>query len=141
MARNRTVLDIISKAALEIGITQKPVGSVVSSPDQDITQMRELLYAVADEVLAEEPYDTFLGDGMWVRNMETDDFSDVITSDDDIVAFDARLAVNGVKWRFLAAKGLEFGEQQRDFTFRMNKLAAFYNRKVLDLDLDWSAQQ
>lgn len=141
MARNRTVLDIVSKAAMEIGITQKPVGTVVSGADQDITQMRELLHAVADEVLSEEPYDTFLGDGLWIINAETNDFSDVITGDDDLVAFDARLAVNGLKWRFLAAKGLEFGEQQRDFTFRLNKLAAFHNRKVLDLDLDWSVQQ
>ena len=38
------------------------------------------------------------------------------TADDDIVLFDARLAIDGLKYRFLKAKGLEYGEEQRDFT-------------------------
>ena len=36
----------------------------------------------------------------------------------------------------LQAKGLEFGEQMRDFTTRMNKLAVRANNRVLDLDCD-----
>jgi hypothetical protein len=140
MAQFKTVLDIVSRASMEIGITQRPVSSVVSSPDQDITQMRELLYAVADEVLYEEPYNSVLGDGNWLFANNAV-FKDHITSDDDRVAFDGRLAINGLKWRFLKAKGLEFGEEQRDFITRMNKIAGRHNGKVLDLDTEWSVAQ
>jgi hypothetical protein len=61
-----------------------------------------------------------------------------IVSDSDVIQFDGRLAVQGLKWRFLQAKGLEFGESLRDFTSRMNKLAARSNARVLDLDIDGS---
>ena len=56
----------------------------------------------------------------------------------DRVLFDARLAVAGIKYRFLQAKGLEFGEQMRDFTVRMTKIAARANNRVLDLNDDES---
>ena len=59
------------------------------------------------------------------------------TADTDRVLFDARLAVAGIKYRFLQAKGLEFGEQMRDFLTRMNKIATRANNRVIDLDLDW----
>ena len=59
-----------------------------------------------------------------------------IVSDSDVVQFDGRLAIDGLKWRFLQAKGLEFGETFRDFVGRMNKLAARSNARVLDLDID-----
>lgn len=140
MAQYKSVLTIISDAAMEIGIAQRPVSSVVDTQDQDIAQMRQLLYAVADEVLFEEPYRDILGDGNWIFDVNAI-FKDRITSNDDRIAFDGRLATNGIKWRFLKAKGLEFGEEQRDFTNRMNKIAAQHNPKVLDLDLDWSVQQ
>jgi hypothetical protein len=46
------------------------------------------------------------------------------------------VAVTGLKFKFLQAKGLEFGEQMRDFTTRLNKIAVRSNNRVLDLDVD-----
>jgi hypothetical protein len=135
-----SVLDIVSQAAMEIGISQQRAASVVDSPDQDITQMRELLYLVADDVLAEEPYQVTLGDQDWLHDANGNPL-ERFTADSDLVLFDARLAINGLKWRFLKAKSLEFGEEQRDFTLRMNKLAARANQRVLDLDTDWGRVQ
>jgi len=140
MAKLLTLLDIVSQAALEIGISQARVSTVVSSADQDIIQMRNLLSAVADDVLLEEPYQETLGDQTWIADANGNP-KPAFTSDDDIVLFDGRLAINGVKWRFLAGKGLEFGETMRDYTSRMNKLASRVNGRVLDLDLDASRIQ
>lgn len=136
-----TLLQIVSQAAGEIGITQRSVSSVVDSADQDIQHMRYLLNAVAMEVTEEEPYLTTLGTGDWIIDAETGDLKTAFDSDEDLIAFDRRLAVNGIKWRFLASKGLEFGEQQRDFITRLNKLASRANARVLDLDTDWSRVQ
>jgi hypothetical protein len=140
MTQLLTLREIVSQAAMEIGITQQAVQSVVSTQDQDITQMRALLHSVADEVLAEEPYVSTLGDQVWITDAEGNPQAN-FTADTDLVLFDGRLAINGVKWRFLAAKSLEFGEAMRDFTVRMAKLAARANAKVLDLDTDWGRVQ
>lgn len=131
----QTLQQIVSQASLEIGITLKPVTRVVGSNDQDIIQMASLLAAVADEVLLEEPYRTTLGDGVWVVDMDgvPKPRPDL---DTDLVLFDGRLAIDGLKFRFLAAKGLEFGEASRDFTSRLNKLAGRVNRRVIDLDVE-----
>jgi len=48
---------------------------------------------------------------------------------------DPRLAVDGLKYRFLKAKGLEYGEEQRDFIVRLNKIAG-RNAPVIDLNED-----
>jgi hypothetical protein len=133
----KTVLDVVSQVAIEIGIAQQRVSTVVATADQDVAQMRGLLAAVADEVMAEEPYQTSLGDQNWLQS-STGEPLQAIASDDDVIQFDGRLAMSGLKWRFLQAKGLEFGESQRDFTVRMNKLAARANDRVLDLDIDGS---
>lgn len=133
--RFATVKDIVNQAALEIGTTQVGVTQVFGSPDQDVVQMGYLLSAVADEVLLEEPYKVTLGDHVWVHST-TGDPKIYPTEDTDRILFDARLAINGVKYRFLQAKGLEFAEQLRDYTVRMNKIAGRVNGKVLDLDAD-----
>lgn len=135
------VKDAISQASLEIGITQRPIQTAVGSLDQDIVQMLALLYAVAGEVLFDEPYRDTLGDGIWVFS-ETGEPKQQITADSDLIGFDHRLAIDGLKYRFLKAKGLEFGEEMRDFLSRLNKLGARANARVLDLDvaagsLDW----
>jgi hypothetical protein len=132
-----TVKDVVSQVAMEIGISQQPVSTVVASSDQDIAQMRSLLHAVADEVMTEEPYQTSLGDWGWLLSSTGEPLLGIV-SDSDVIQFDGRLAVSGLKWRFLQAKGLEFGESQRDFSIRMNKLAAKANARVLDLDIDGS---
>jgi hypothetical protein len=135
MARLATVLDAVSDASLEIGIVQRPVNNIVGTADQDIAQMTALLQNVADELLLDPPYRDQLGDGNWLI-----DAGGVVrkarpTADDDIILFDARLAVNGLKYRFLKAKGLEYGEEQRDFIARLNKIAG-RNAPVLDLNED-----
>jgi hypothetical protein len=120
---------------MEIGIAQRPPGQVLGSPDEDVVQMAALLTAVADELMFEEPYQTDLGDGFWLRS-EDGTLRDRPYADTDLILFDGRLAVCGLKYRFLQAKGLEFGEQLRDFSNRMAKIAARANERVLDLDLD-----
>lgn len=135
MAHIRNVLDCVSSAAMEIGIAQQPPTKAVGSLDQDVVQMVSLLAAVADEVLLEEPYRVTLGDGQWVADSQGNP-KGRITSDTDLIAFDARLAINGLKYRFLKAKGLEYGEELRDFTTRLNKLAGIANGRVIDLDTD-----
>jgi hypothetical protein len=132
MARLITVKDCISQASLEIGIIQKPVSSVIDSPDADIVQMVALLSNVADEILLDEPYRATLGDEAWIYDQSGNPKA-AITADSDVIGFDARLAIDGLKYRFLQAKGLEFGEQMRDFINRLNKLAARVNGRVLDL--------
>jgi hypothetical protein len=135
MAKMGTVKEIVSQAALEIGIVQVAVPKVFGSLDQDVVQMGALLNAVADEVLLEEPYKFTLGDDVWVTSAAGTPKL-FATLDNDYVLFDARLAINGVKYLFLQGKGLEFAEQARAFTVRMNKLAGRVNAKVLDLDGD-----
>jgi hypothetical protein len=128
-----TVKDCISQASMEIGIAQKPIQTAVGSLDQDIAQMLALLEVVADEVLLDQPYVDTLGDGIWVYSSSGVP-KQSITADDDVIAFERRLAIDGLKYRFLKAKGLEFGEEMRDFLTRLNKLAGRVNGKVLDLD-------
>jgi hypothetical protein len=127
-----SVKDIVSQASMEIGITQRAISSAVGSLDQDIAQMVALLSAVADEVLLDEPYKESLGDEMWVSD-ENSNAKEAITADSDLIRFDARLAINGLKYRFLQAKGLEYGEQIKDFLMRLNKLAARANGVIIDL--------
>lgn len=129
-----SVKDAISQASQEIGITQRPISSAVGSNDQDIAQMLALLSLVADEVLNEEPYKITLGDGYWLLDGSTLAPKDAITADSDMIAFEPRLAIDGLKYRFLKAKGLEFGEELRDFISRLNKAAARVNGRLLDLD-------
>ena len=140
MAGLLTVLEIVSQAAMEIGIAQNRVSTVTTTQDQDVVQMRSLLHAVAAEVLSEEPYLSTLGDQYWIEGSDGELKSD-FTADDDLVLFDGRLAIQGTKWRFLQGKGLEFGETMRDFSSRINKLAARANARVLDLDTDWGRVQ
>jgi hypothetical protein len=134
MAQLRTVKDIVSSASMEIGIVSAPI-STISGSDQDIAQMVALLDAVADEVLLDAPYRTTLGDGVWLHDAEGNP-KVTPTADSDRVLFDARLAINGLKFRFLKSKGLEFGEEMRDFTQRLNKLAGAAEGNVIDLYAD-----
>jgi hypothetical protein len=136
-----TVIEAVSQASLEMGLTQRPVSLAVGSPDQDIAQMVGLLSAVADEVTAEEPYVSTLGDGYWLVAADQTTKRSYPLADNDIILFDPRLCINGLKFRFLKAKGLEFGEELRDFAGRMNKLAAKANGRVLDLDFEWERAQ
>jgi len=133
MAALISVKDCISAASMEIGISQRPIQTAVGSSDQDIVQMLALLAAVAGEVLLEQPYRDTLGDGVWVFASDGTPKAR-ITADDDLIGFEERLAVDGLKYRFLKAKGLEFGEEMRDFLSRLNKLGARANAVVLDLD-------
>lgn len=131
-----TVLQAVSDASLEIGIRQTPVSQAMGSRDEDVAQLVALLTAVADEVLLEEPYQDLLGDGYWIADSTGKTFTRP-QADTDRILFDGRVAINGLKYRFLQAKGLEFGEQMRDFLTRLNKLAVRHNDRVLDLDNDW----
>jgi hypothetical protein len=136
MARMMSVAQIVHQASLEIGITQKKAPSkVFGSDDQDIAQMGALLHAVADEVLLEDPYRFTLGDDVWVASANgTPKLAPDL--DTDLILFDSRLAINGLKYRFNQAKGFEFAEQLREFVVRLNKVAGRVNAKVLDLDDD-----
>jgi hypothetical protein len=135
MARLASIVDIISDASLEIGITQTPVTNVVTTSDEDVAQMTALMGNVADELLIDPPYREQLGDGNWLIDSGLVVRKSRPTADDDIVLFDARLAIDGLKYRFLKAKGLEYGEEQRDFLSRLNKLAG-RNSPVIDLNVD-----
>jgi len=135
MAKLLNVKECVGLATVELGIALRAPSTVVTSMDQDVVQMGALLYAVADEVLLDEPYKTILGDGLWLRDVNGEQ-KPLITADSDIIAFDGRLAVDGLKFRFLKAKGLEFGEEMRDFSTRLNRLAGRINGRVLDLDRD-----
>jgi hypothetical protein len=134
MARLATVKEIVSQASMEVGITQRAVNQAVNALDQDIAQMVGLLSAVARELLLDEPYETTLGDGVWLADRNGKPIVGVPDADDNVVLFDADLATLGLKWRFRHAKGLEFGEDLRDFSSRLNKLANRVNGKVIDLD-------
>jgi hypothetical protein len=135
MARSITVIEAVSSASQEIGIAQGPVTSVVASSDQDIVQMGALLSAVADELMITEPYQVDLADGFWLADADGNK-KQAFTADTDLILFDSRLAIDGLKFRFLKAKGLEFGEELRDFSNRLNRLAARTNAAVIDLYLD-----
>jgi len=135
MAELISVVQAVSDASMEIGIRQTPLAQALGSADEDVVQMTALLSAVADDVLMDEHYQDMLGDGHWLVNKDGK-FLTRPSSDDDRLLFDARVAVNGLKYRFLQAKGLEFGEAMRDFVVRLNKLAVRANNRVLDLNLD-----
>jgi len=135
-----SLIDIVSQASMEIGIAQKPASTVVSSLDQDIIQMRSLLSAVASELLMDEPYKSILGDGYWIEDANGVR-KDTWSADSDIILFDRRLAIEGVKYRFLKAKGLESGEELRDFSSRLNRISAEINGRVLDLDVEEGRSQ
>lgn len=130
-----SVKEAVNQASREIGITQFDISQAVGSLDQDINQMTALLQAVADELLMDQPYESDLGDGYWLLGQDGI-YKTRPTQDTDVILFNARLAINGLKFRFLKAKGLEFGEELRDFTTVLNKLAAKANAEVIDLNAD-----
>ena len=140
MPKLLSIVDAISDASLEIGIVQRPVTNVVGTADQDIAQMAALLQNVADELLVDPPYRDQLGDGNWLIDAGGVVRKSRPTADDDLILFDGRLTVNGLKYRFLKAKGLEYGEEQRDFIVRLNKIAG-RNAPVLDLNSDFGRVQ
>ena len=135
MPRLATVNQAVSDASMEIGIVQRPVNLVVGTVDQDIAQMAALLMNVADELLLDPPYRDALGDGNWLIDAAGVTRKDRPTADNDIILFDPRLVVSGLKYRFLKAKGFEYGEEQRDFVTRQHKIAG-RNAPVLDLNSD-----
>lgn len=135
MPRLATIVDVVSDASLEIGIVQRRVTNVIDTADQDIAQMLALLSNVADELLLDPPYRDQLGDGNWLIDSGMGVRKARPTQNDDVILFDPRLAVDGLKYRFLKSKGLEYGEEQRDFIARLNKIAA-RNAPVLDLNND-----
>jgi hypothetical protein len=135
VARLWTLQQIVSQVSLEVGIAQRPVAQVAGSLDQDVAQLTALLQACADELLLDEPYKENLGDGVWVSDAAGNPKS-APTLDSDLILFDSRLIIDALKFRFLSAKGLEFGEAMRDYTNRLNKVAAQANARVLDLDVD-----
>jgi len=140
MAKLASILDVVSDASLEIGIVQRPVSNIVGTADQDIAQMTAILQNVADELLLDPPYRDQLGDGNWLIDAGLVVKKSRPTADNDIVLFDARLAVDGLKYRFLKSKGLEYGEEQRDFIARLNKIAG-RNAPVIDLNEDVGRMQ
>jgi hypothetical protein len=133
MSRLISIRDAVSNASMELGLAQQPVSAVVGSPDEDISQMAALLYAVADEVMLEEPYRTTFGDGLFLSTSAGEPL-EKFTDDNDLILFDARLAIDGLKYQFMQAKGFEYGEYMRSFLTRLNKLASRVNAVVLDLD-------
>jgi hypothetical protein len=135
MAELISVLKAVNDAAMEIGIRQTPLSQALGSKDEDVVQMTALLSSVADDVLLDEHYQDHLGDGHWLVSKDGK-FLSQPASDDDRILFDGRVAINGLKYKFLQAKGLEFGEQMRDFSVRLNKLAVRANNRVLDLNTD-----
>jgi hypothetical protein len=135
MSRLLTVYDAVNQAQRELGLTQFDIQSAMPSADHDIAQMTALLSAVADEVLLNEPYKETLGDGYWLRDANGSTKT-APTADTDVILFDGRMAVEGLKFRFKLAKGLEYGEELRGFADRMNRLAVRSNAKIIDLDLD-----
>ena len=135
MPQLSTILQVVSDTSMELGTTQLPVTQAVGSSDQDIVQMVALMANVADELLLDPPYRDALGDGNWLYDPGLLIRKSRPSADTDIVLFDARLSVDGLKYRFLKAKGLEYGEEQRDFIARLNKLAG-RNAPVIDLNAD-----
>ena len=97
--------------------------------------MTALMQNVADELLLDPPYRDALGDGNWLYRPGPAGPEGPPDPGHRHLLFDPRLAVNGLKYRFLKAKGLEYGEEQRDFIARLNKIAA-RNAPVLDLNDD-----
>ena len=104
MARLATIVDVVSDASLEVGITQIPLTIVVGSSDNDVAQLVALTQNVADELLIDPPYREQLADGNWLIDAGMVVRKARPTSDNDVVLFDARLMVNGLKYRFLKAK-------------------------------------
>jgi hypothetical protein len=135
MAKLATISEVVSDASMEMGITQRPVTLVVGTSDGDIAQLAALLQNVADELLIDPPYREMLGDGNWLIDAGMQVRKARPTADDDVILFDGRVVVNGLKYRFLKAKGLEYGEEQRDFITRLNKIAG-RNSPVIDLNWD-----
>jgi hypothetical protein len=135
MPRLATILQIVSDVSMELGTSQIPLTQAVGSTDQDVAQITALMQNVADELMLDPPYRDALGDGDWVYDPGLLLRKARPTQDTDIVLFDPRLSVSGLKYRFLKAKGLEYGEEQRDFIVRLNKIAT-RNAPVLDLNFD-----
>jgi hypothetical protein len=135
MSKLFTLREVVGQAQIEVGIAQQMPNTVIGTFDQDIAQMNALLFAVADEVLLEEPYNVTLGDGVWATDATGKPRPLGPIANEDLILFDGRLAVTGLKYRFRAAKGLEYGEDLRDFNNRLSHLAAVEAR-ILDLDAD-----
>jgi hypothetical protein len=135
MAQLLTARDVVSQAQMELGITQKPISTVTNTLDQDISQMLALMANVADEIILEPSYKILLGDEVWCTDKDGNPKL-WPTTDTDIILIDGRLMIDGLKYRFLKTKGMEFGEEMRDFTVRMNKLARRSNNNVVDLNED-----
>ena len=132
MAQLLTAKDIVSQAQMELGLSQKPISTITNTRDQDISQMVALMANVADEILLEPAFKTLLGDEIWVTDKDQNPKL-WPTTDTDIILIDGRLMIDGLKYRFNKTKGIEYGEEMRDFIVRMNKLAVRSNPGVIDL--------
>ena len=130
-----SVLSCINQASKEIGIS-RGLQSAVQSLDQNIIQMVALMNVVAGECLKSEPYRTTIGDGVWIIDAVAHTPKYAATQDSDLIVIDDRIMIDGLKYRFLKAKGFEYGEELRDFLEGLNKAAAAANAELVDLDID-----
>ena len=95
-----TVKAAVDQASREIGIAQFPIGQAIGSQRPGHLADDGAAHAVADEVLLDQPYETTLGDGYWLLDAATGVRKKAPTADTDIILFDGRLAINGLKFGF-----------------------------------------
>ena len=124
-----------SAHSMEIGIRQTALQQALGSQGRGRGADDRAADLRGRRLLLDEHYQDLLGDGHWLVD-KNGRFLTQPAADDDRILFDSRVAIPGLKYKFLQAKGLEFGEQMRDFIIRLNKLAVRANNRVLDLDVD-----
>lgn len=122
---------IVEDTGLEVGLVLKTT-NVIASTDRDTKQFSRLAIETCKDLLARFPWRISIGDDPWVKK-DDGTFVYELSDDTDTPMFDSRIIKDGVKWRYLSAKGLTYAEPFRFYEKRINDFGYFYNGyKVVD---------
>lgn len=117
--------ELVTNVGVEVGVSVR-TQNVIASTDKDARQIANNIIATCEDLLHRFPWRRKIGDDPWVLK-EDGSYTYVLHDDSDQPMFDARLIIQGAKWRYLYGKGLTYGEAFRDYERRINEFAFFYN--------------
>lgn len=116
---------IVFDVGVEMGIVLR-TSSVKSSSDKDTRQIAQLVAVTCEDLLMRFPWSVSLGTDPWVM-MESGEYTHELNNDTDIPLMDSQTIRFGAEWRYMAAKGLSYGELFRAYEVRISKAAFTYN--------------
>ncbi len=117
---------IVQTAADELGLNVL-ASDVLASNDRITRQLGRLTVEACEILLGRNPWRSSPGDGPWVKKAN-EAYAWYLDGDSDTPLIDYRTIVLGIKWSFLAAKGLTYSEIFGLYEVRINQIASASQR-------------